>query len=68
LAKHLHWPARYLAHEPHHDSIRCQFGNRGYIVEHQELLTASPAVFRPLRARAGGILAQAVVNVRADGA
>jgi hypothetical protein len=34
LAKQLHWPARYLAHEWHHPSIHCQFGRRADIVEH----------------------------------
>jgi hypothetical protein len=42
LAKHLYWPARHLAYERHHSYIQCQFGNRGDILEHQELLTATP--------------------------
>jgi hypothetical protein len=33
-----------MAHERHHAYIQCQFGNRGDILEHQELLSASPAV------------------------
>jgi hypothetical protein len=44
--------ARYLDHERHHPCIDPQFRNRGDILEHQELLTASPAVFRRLRAGA----------------
>jgi hypothetical protein len=39
LAKQLHWPAPYLAHEWHHVSIHCQFGNGRSILEHQKLLT-----------------------------
>jgi hypothetical protein len=30
-----YWSARYLAHEWHHASIHCQFGNVGDIVEHR---------------------------------
>jgi hypothetical protein len=42
LAKQLYWPARYLDHERHHPCTDRQLRNRGEILEHQELLTASP--------------------------
>jgi len=45
LAKQRYWAARYLAHEWHHASIDCQFGNGGDIVEHQKLLTDIVSAF-----------------------